>query len=175
MKKIKLTQNKVALIDDEDFERLNQFKWFVKQDGKAWYVCRHIYIAGKRTTLAMHREILSAKKDIKVDHINHDGLNNCKENLRLCTHQENLQNQEVAHKNNKLGIKGMYWWESRKKFRATINVNKKDISLGYFHNIDNADIAYRKAEVKYFGKFARESSKRYMKILNQEYQISLAG
>ena len=121
MKEIKLTQGKVAIIDDEDFERLNQFKWCVKFDWRNWYARRMIRVNGKQTTLYMHRAIVNAPKCVQVDHRNGNGLDNCKENLRLCTHQQNQSNQRNAHKDNKFGIKGVNCHKKNKKFLPNLN------------------------------------------------------
>ena len=151
MKEIQLTQGKVALVDDEDFERLNQFKWSVYKNHKTWYASRK----NKQQKILMHREIMNAPKHIQVDHRNGDGLFNCKKNLRLCTHQQNQFNQKHAQKNNKLGIKGVRWRKDRKKFEAQIRFNGKAIYLGRFAVLADADQAYRVAELKHFKEFAR--------------------
>lgn len=155
MKEIPLTQNKVALVDDEDFERLNQFKWYAWRHRKTWYSRRTDCSNGKKAIL-MHREIMNAPKGIQVDHRNGDGLFNCKENLRSATHAQNMHNRIYPHKNNKLGIKGVCWHKANKKFRAQIRVNGKKIHLGLFNVMGDADSAYRKAEEKYFGEFTRK-------------------
>lgn len=123
MKTIKLTQNKFAVVDDEDCERLNHYKWYANWDGYNWYAIRNSpRRGGKRVKIHMHREILDATEDIKVDHRNSDGLCNFKENLRLCTHQQNGFNRRYPSKNNKLGIKGVYWHKQYKKFSAQIKL-----------------------------------------------------
>lgn len=177
MREIKLTQGKIAIVDDEDFERLNQFKWFAyKNQSGTWYAGRNSKIInGKRFTIRIHREIMNALAGVQVDHVNGDGLFNCKENLRLCTHQQNGFNKINPDKDNKLGIKGVYRAKGNKKCHVQIRISGKKIHLGYFNLPDEADQAYCKAEVKYFGEFARETSKRYVKILSPEYQASLAG
>lgn len=159
MKEIKLTQGKIALVDDEDFERLNQFKWYAYFDRYNHYATRRIIIGEKSKLIRMHREILNTHKGVHVDHINCNGLDNRKANLRLCTNQQNSFNRKDFHKNNKLGIKGVYWDEKRKKFAAKIHVNYKSIRLGFYNILGDADSAYRKAENEYFGKFARITSK----------------
>lgn len=157
MKEIKLTQDKVALVDDEDFEYINSFKWYAVQNGRTWYARRHApRINGKQKLIHMHRIIMNAPEYLQVDHINSDGLYNRKKNLRLCTHQKNHFNIRNIHKNNKLRIKGITLNKTRKKFRAQIMINKKAIHLGYFNVMGDADSAYRIAEEKYFGEFARK-------------------
>ena len=156
MKEIQLSQGKIAIVDDEDYERLNAFKWHAVHGKTTWYAIRNSsYLAGKRKTIKMHREIMNAYKGDQVDHRNGDGLDNQKYNLRLATNQQNQFNQKKAHKDNKLGIKGVRWEERRKKFTAQIQINGKSIHLGCFNVLGDADSAYRIAEEKHFGEFAR--------------------
>lgn len=156
MKEINLTKGKVALVDDEDFEGLNQFKWHASWNGYNWYVERNSSaLDGKKKIFRMHRQILNAQKGVPVDHRNGNGLDNQKHNLRLCTNQQNSFNQRKARKNNKLGIKGVRWREDIKKFNARIKINGKEIHLGSFNVMGDADSAYRIAEEKYFGEFSR--------------------
>lgn len=157
MKEIKLTQNRVAIVDDDDFERLNQYKWHAYMNRNTFYAIRQISkINGEKATISMHREIMNTPKDIQIDHKFGNGLDNRKDNLRLCTQQENRFNQKNPNKNNKLGIKGIRWYKRTMKFQAKIQVYGKTIHLGYFNVSGDADSAYRKAEEKYFGKFARK-------------------
>ena len=161
MKTIKLTKGKVALVDDEDYERLNQYKWHAAQDREIWYAKRKsAKISGKQKTITMHREIMNATKGVQVDHRNGDGLYNQKTNLRFCTHQQNQQNRKNPQKNNKLGIKGVRWDRNAKKFQARITIKGKQLYLGLFTVLADADQAYRVAEIKYFGEFAREETKK---------------
>lgn len=156
MKEIQLTQNKVALVDNEDFERLNLHKWYALKSRNTYYAVRNSKIInGKRFEIRMHREIMNAPKGIQVDHRNGNGLYNCKENLRFATNRQNCFNQKKPHKNNKLGIKGVHWNKKKKKFIAQIRIGDKKVHLGYFNVMGDADSAYRIAEEKYFGEFAR--------------------
>jgi hypothetical protein len=90
MKLIQLTQNKFAKVSDEDYEFLSLFKWHYN-DG---YAERKIRVDGKQHHVQMHREIMNAKKGEMVDHRDGDGLNNQRENLRLCTHSSNAMNMK---------------------------------------------------------------------------------
>ena len=105
MKRIPLTQGKFALVDDEDFEALSQFKWRAKHcpDGRRpeksskWYACRTEIRkrgpkAGKKKEVYMHRFLMDAPRGKVVDHLNGDGLDNRRANLRICTQKENLAN-----------------------------------------------------------------------------------
>ena len=155
MKEILLTQGKKAIVDDEDFEGLNRFNWYALRIKQKWYAVRNIRINNKQTLVCMHREILNVPNNLQGDHKDGDGLNNQKENLRLATNQQNQYNKKNPNRNNKLGIKGVCWRPVEKKYCAQIQINGKNIHLGYFSVLGDADSAYRKAEKKYFGEFAR--------------------
>ena len=155
MKEILLTQGKKAIVDDEDFEGLNRFNWYALRIKQKWYAVRNIRINNKQTLVCMHREILNVPNNLQGDHKDGDGLNNQKENLRLATNQQNQYNKKNPNRNNKLGIKGVCWRPVEKKYCAQIQINGKNIHLGYFGVLGDADSAYRKAEKKYFGEFAR--------------------
>lgn len=151
MKKIKLTQGKYAIVDDEDFDRLNQYKWYY--DNK--YAKRTICESKKRYALYIHRKILnlSSNDKIQVDHINHNKLDNRKENLRLATRGQNSQNRTKLS-NNTSGYKGVSWHKYRNKWRSIIIYNKQYIYLGLFSNKKDAVTAYKHAAIKYHGEFA---------------------
>ena len=157
MKEIKLSQGKVAIVDDEDFERLNQYGWYAQKGRRDnWYAAKKDkQVNGRQKVIWMHREILSVPEEFYTDHVDGNGLNNLKSNLRLATNQENMQNKKQPHRNNKLGIKGVHWNKREEKFVAHIQFNNKRIHLGYFNVLGDADSDYRKAEEKYFGEFVR--------------------
>ena len=90
MNKIKLTQGKYALVDDEDYEYLNQWKWYVRNDNDNWYAVRNKRVGDKQKTILMHRVILEVNNNQSVDHINNDSLDNRLENLQIITHRENV-------------------------------------------------------------------------------------
>ena len=159
MKKITLTKNKFAIVDDEDFAKLGQFKWYAHlSGGRNFYAARRDRL-NKFKFIYMHREIINinnSENRIFTDHIDGNGLNNCKENLRICTYQQNQLNKKHPRIDNKLKIKGVCWDKKRKKFRTEIMHNGIRIFLGRFSVLGDADDAYRKAEEKYFGEFARK-------------------
>lgn len=156
MKEIKLNQGKITIVDDEDFERLNQYRWIVNANKKNIYVRRYTgLINGISKYVLMHREIVNAPKHMQVDHINGNSLDNRKTNLRLCSNKQNNYNKKNPNKSNKLKIKGVYFHNKKKKFIAQIQIDKKNIHLGQFNVLGDADSAYRKAEDKYYGKFSR--------------------
>jgi hypothetical protein len=155
MKEIKLTQGKVALVDDADFEWLNQWKWFAFFNGYGqYYAARNEKTFLGRRLIFMHRVIMNTPRGMDVDHINMDGLNDTHANLRNCTHSQNIQNGK-KRSNNSSGYKGVSWHKHHKKWYAKININGKHTPLGYFSNPEDAAHAYDEAAKKYHGEFAR--------------------
>lgn len=150
MKEIQLTQGKVALVDDEDFEYLNQWKWHLSSQR---YAATNMKINGKFKGVYLHRFIMKASKNTQVDHIDNDKLNNLKSNLRLCNHAENMINRP-AHNNSKSKFKGVVLKKNCKKYIARIGVNKQQLYLGLFTDPIDAARAYNNAAQKYHGEFA---------------------
>lgn len=132
MKKIQLTQGKVALVDDEDFERLNQFKWCVYRYGHLFYAGRAKSVGRKKqTTIRMHHEIIGKPSEgFETDHEDGNGLNNQRYNLRHVTHRQNCQNYKNIVKTSK--YPGVSWFKQTKKWVAKIKINGVQKHLGYF-------------------------------------------
>src|SRR5258708_31028872 len=118
---IQLTQNQTSIIDDEDFEKINQFNWYY---GKNSYATRDIKINKKRKSILLHREIINCLDNQMVDHINGNTLDNRKENLRICTKSQNGMNRG-KQKNNTSGYKGVHFYKANKKWQAYISYNSK--------------------------------------------------
>ncbi len=150
MKQVQLTQGKVALVDDEDFERLSKFKWHALYTKGHWYAVRTM----DKRLIFMHREIMAAPSRAQVDHKDGNGLNNQQYNLRLATNAQNGRNRGKQH-NNTSGYKGVYWNKQDRKWRANIRCDGRIIHLGYFVNSEDAARAYNDAAIKYFGEFAK--------------------
>jgi len=157
MKFIVLTKGYVAIVDDDDFERLSQYKWSasVHPRSKTVYAQRHE--AGR--VIQMHRSVLDAPQSQHVDHYNHCGIDNRKENLRLCTITQNARNRSTdinwAGKTSK--YKGVGFMQSRDgaaKWLSRIKVNRKSKHLGWFMTELEAVRAYNEAAKHYFGEFA---------------------
>jgi hypothetical protein len=158
MKEIQLTKGYVALVDDEDFERVNQYCWCAgittHRDGsKTVYAKR-----ANNEVLAfycMHRLILGiTDPQIEVDHEDHNGLNNQKYNLRVATSSQNQANAKVRSDNTS-GFKGVCWHKQHEKWNARIQVNGTMLHLGLFTDPIEAAKSYDAAAVKYHGEFAR--------------------
>ena len=142
MREIQLTQGKVAWVDEEDYERVNAFKWFALKLGNTFYAVRNITVNGRRTIQYMHRFIIGdtlGKSDI--DHADRDGCNNRNLNLRPCTHQENLMNQSKRENCSSKYI-GVYWNKHAGKWMAGIRIDGKTIYLGLFDIEEDAARAY---------------------------------
>ena len=157
MKEINLTKGFVALIDDEDFEYLSKFKWYAMKGGSTFYAARYTYDKNDKTRscILMHREAANSPKDKQVDHIDHNGLNNQKVNLRNCTRQQNMMNKALT-KRNKTKFKGVStsMRNGQIKISADIKAEGRTIYLGRFKTLESAALAYNEAAVKYFGEFA---------------------
>jgi len=155
-KEIQLTQGKVAIVDDEDFEYLNQFRWCANQKkNNRFYAYRGKKINGKYTMIYLHRFILKIiDKKIFVDHANMDTLDNRKINLRICSHSQNQMNKQIQ-KNNSSSFKGVHFDKRCNKFFAVITLNRKRIWCGYYIDPIDAAKAYNEAALKYHGEFAK--------------------
>ena len=151
MKHIPLTQNKTALIDDEDIALICQYRWHAVRIYKTWYA--GAVIDGHRTY--MHRIIMDASDGIEVDHSNGNGLDNRRENLRLCTHAENLANQRLQTRDKLSRFKGVTWCRRTGVWIAQIKVAQKHIGLGRYDEEEDAARAYNRAAQEHFGEFAR--------------------
>ncbi len=158
-KLLPLSQNKFAIVDAEDYDRLNKYKWCVSRTPHTNYAMRRTKgkrVKGKRVkrkTIMMHRFILGAPRGLVVDHINHNGLDNRKKNLRLCTRAENNRNRR-SFNNKSSKYKGVSWDKQRKLFLACIRCNGKYYNLGRFKSEITAAKAYDKKAKELFGEFA---------------------
>lgn len=160
MKEIPLTQGKVALVDDADFELVSQYKWQADKSVSAgrvcWYAITTIRRAdGSRQKLRMHRHILGiTDPHTEVDHVDHDGLHNTHENLRVCGRKTNMGNQRVQNVSKSSRYKGVGWHKSIGKWQAYIKVNQTIQYLGCFSSERLAAFSYNQAAKREFGEFA---------------------
>lgn len=149
VKEIPLSQGKVALVDDEDFESISQFKWYANFVHGHWYAKRR----DGRKTCQMHRLILSATNSQCVDHIDGNGLNNTRINLRIATSQQNTWNQRPTGRSIS-GFKGVFWRKNRGHFFASIAADRVYHYLGSFSCPVEAAKAYDEAAKRLHGDFA---------------------
>lgn len=153
MKEITLTQGKTALVDDSDYEYLNQFRWCVTIRNKTSYAIRR---KGCKPGIIiyMHREVLGlTDPKIFVDHKDRDGLNNQRENLRVATKSQNSMNGSIR-KNKTSKYRGVRLFKERGKWVSAIWVNGKLKHLGIFKSEIDAAVVYNNAAKELFGEFA---------------------
>lgn len=141
-------------VDEQDLHLLTNHKWCFSQVGRTHYAKRGC----NGRFIYLHREIMKPDSGLSVDHINGDGLDNRRSNLRIVTHAQNMQNRRTQ-KNNKSGFIGVSMLKSGKKrvkkYIADIRTNGKSIRLGYFLTPHEAAIAYNKKALELFGQFAK--------------------
>lgn len=137
--------NEVArtLIDLEYVDVVKDYKWYSKQEG---------YVFNNKVGY-LHQFIMNPPDGMVVDHINHNPLDNRKENLRICTQHENTMNKST-YCNNTSGILGVNWSKQNGKWLARIQVDGKHIYLGYYDTLEEAAEVRRQAEIEYFGEYA---------------------
>ncbi|WP_060210534.1 HNH endonuclease [Sporosarcina koreensis] len=148
-KEIPLTKGKVAIVDDADYEELSKYSWYYEDHG---YACRRKtfgYYESRK--VYMHREIMKEAEDKVVDHINRDGLDNRRANLRIVSQSLNLFNSGVRV-NNTSGFKGVS--RSGERWRSRIYVDGKEKSLGVFDCKIEAALAYNESAKKLYGDHA---------------------
>ena len=150
MKKIKLTKGYEAIVDDKDFDFLNQWKWYFAH---GYAVRTQNNYPNKPFQVRMHRIILGTPEGMDSDHINRDRLDNRRSNLRICNRSQNISNTFL--RSNKSGYKGVEWHKASQKWQARIRFYGKRLQLGVFKTALSAHRAYNKAARKYHGKFAR--------------------
>ena len=146
MKKIKLTQSRYALVDDEDYESVSRWKWTYGKHGYAYRNDR-----GKK--IYMHRLIMDAPDNMEVNHRSGNGIDNQRGNLQVCFHSSNLSNRG-PQKNNTSGYKGVTWHKQTGKWLAQIVAKGRMYYLGLFVDIEDAARAYNEAALLYHGDFA---------------------
>ena len=146
--------NTFAMVDDEDFDSLNQWKWGNRtKKRETSYAVRHVGHGKKQKTILMHRQLLNPEKNQLVDHIDRNGLNNQRSNIRVCSIQQNSYNIRPK-RNGSSRYKGVYWSKVGKVWIAKIKANNKNIQLGRFNDEAEAAKVRDLASIKYHGDFA---------------------
>lgn len=153
MAKIELTQNKFALVDTEDFEKLKGYKWYLMGS----YAARYNPLNGGN--IFLHREIMGTPSEMETDHINGDRLDNRRINLRVCTSLENHRNRLKGNKTSSK-YKGVTWHKRCSKWYAAISLESRSLYIGYFKNEVHAAMAYDLWADYLFGSFAKLNFKK---------------
>lgn len=152
---VELSRGFVALIDDEDAELVGRYKWWAHGRDRWVYACAwHRYGPRwqDRRMIQMHRLIMGVWDGRKVDHRNHDTLDNRRDNLRLGTNANNQANRISAVGTSR--FKGVSWNTQKQKWRATIYREGRTIFLGYFDSEEEAALAYNAVAARMDGEFA---------------------
>ena len=158
---IPLTQGQYALVDESDYEYLNQWKWFAQKDCRsgAFYAVREAFsqrygIRRRQRAIRMHRQIAGDPEGMVVDHLDHNTLNNQRHNLRIATHSENSFNVRKSNAIKSSQYKGVSWWAAKNRWRVMIMAKGKSKYIGRFRSEEDAARAYNEAAIKMHGEFA---------------------
>lgn len=151
---IPLSRGEEAIADEQDLHIVSGHNWSTQRKRNTSYAMRNENIDGKNACIYLHREIAKAKEGDIVDHINRNGLDNRRGNIRIATFSQNKCNSKLQ-KNNVSGYRGVYWRRDREKYQAQIQINGVKIRLGNFKSIDEAHEAYKAASLKYHGEYGR--------------------
>lgn len=140
-----------AIIDLEDVEKCKEYTWTLSfcKPSKCFYVETTKSLGGKNQKhFSLHQFIMDFPNNKSIDHINHNPLDNRKENLKVCTHFENMQNKKIKASS---GYVGITYYPKRNRWVAKITVKRKHINLGTFDNLEDAIKARKEGVEKYFG------------------------
>lgn len=152
MKKINLNDGCKTLVDDKDYENLTKYSWICDRHR---YCFRSYKVNGKTKHIYLHRWLLEPNKNQQVDHINNNGLDNRRDNIRVCTPRQNNYNMSIR-KDNKSGYKGVYYSQVKNKWVAQIMPdNGKRKHLGVFDDAENAAYVYDQFAQHLYGNFAK--------------------
>jgi len=151
---IKLTRGFCCKIDDEDFDLVSKYKWASNINRRTVYAKTNIKDEfGKVKTISMHRLIMGNPINLQIDHINHNGLDNRKENLRICSSIENRFNCN-SYKGSSSKYKGVSWDKNANKWSSKIRINKILKHLGCFKSEIEAARKYNTMASLHFGEYA---------------------
>ena len=151
---VPLTQGQEAIIDAADVHLVDGWNWRAMVQEHAIYAVRGDYSGEKLKTALMHRLIMDAPDFMHVDHIDSNGIDNRRANMRLATRSQNMRNRGAA-RHNKAGFKGVFWNNRCLKWHAQIGVNGKVIYLGLHETPEAAHAAYCEASARLHGAFGR--------------------
>lgn len=156
-RKIPLTQGQYAIVDPEDYASLSKYRWHANKGRFTYYAQRRVWDAKnkKELTIRMHREVLDVPDFLFVDHINRNGLDNRKANVRPAKHWQNVCNRPKSPRTkSRSKYRGLTWHKAKGKWHARIRFTGRTKSLGYFDNETDAAKAYDKAAKKHHRDFA---------------------
>ena len=155
-RRIPLTKGQFAIVDPDDYPRLAKYKWFLAKCPTSSYAARWQYRQNsqKRKRIWMHRQIITIPQGLVCDHINRNGLDNRKANLRPATVSQNLCNRPKRKTKTRSIYKGLEWDKLQRKWKARIHLNNRKIYLGSFATEADAAKAYDNAAHKLHGRFA---------------------
>jgi hypothetical protein len=153
---IPLSQGKYAIVDPDDYERISRHKWYTCRRNRTYYAIRGQWspILKKRLNISMHREIIDVPEGLVADHINHNGWDNRKANLRPATPAENAQNARYPKINTTSKYRGVWYNKKKKRWRAVIGINNTRKVIGNFRDEIDAAKAYDKAAKHFYREFA---------------------
>ena len=151
---VSLTQGLNAIVDVADVPIISGFNWYALVQKNHRYAVRWETVNGKTKLLGMHRQLLRAPDGFDVDHVDGDGLNNRRANIRIATRSQNMHNKKMQ-RNNTSGFKGVHWDKNKKKWQANIKLHYKRHYLGLFDTAEEAALAYEAAAKKLHLDFAR--------------------
>lgn len=154
---IPLTQGQAAVIDDADAALIARYHWWAAKRPHTYYAVTKIKVTpgrrGRRRILHMHQLIMGDPPGMQVDHVNRDGLDNRRANLRVATQSQNKANSG-RYRNNASGFKGVYWRRSHQQWEAQITHQGRRYHLGYFRSPEDAARAYDAKARQLHGAFA---------------------
>lgn len=144
-------------VDDADDDIASSRAWRAKRNKKDLTVYVVSGQPRRGDWVALHRVITNPLTGMCVDHINGNGLDNRRRNLRLCTHAENVRNRGTF-RNNSTGVKGVVWSKYHQKYQGQLRLDGKTVHVGYFSSIEDAEIAVRERRESLHGAFARHGN-----------------